>query len=263
MAPLPLKANGTVLHRQLFTALRSQIMAGQYREGERLPTQEQLAEQFSVSRITVRRAMADLQAAGLIRNEQGVGAFVQPREYGGPPEATLNFLQGLQRVVQQTAVRVLALETRVPPESVRTALQLGAGAHALHVVRMRYRGKEPLLFLDAWLPERFVDRVSVKALKHTPLYDLITAEDHSHGTVVQEITAELADPSVAAALDIEVNSAILRLTRLVYDSQKYPVQHLVIRATPQRSRMLMRVSGELLNTINAGHLLHDVKGAAA
>lgn len=60
MTNLAIKSNGILLHRQLFVFLRQQIANEEYRIGDRLPTQEALCEQFSVSHITVRRALADL-----------------------------------------------------------------------------------------------------------------------------------------------------------------------------------------------------------
>ncbi len=68
----------------------------------------------------------------------------------------------------------------------------------------------------------------------------------------------MADPAVAGHLGIEVNSPILRMARLVHDSQQKPIQYLVIRSSPQRSRMVMSIPGKHLDTIAAGYLVHDL-----
>ncbi len=56
-----------------------EIDAGTYAEGERLPSEPELCERFGVSRITVRRAVADLEGLGIVRRQQGRGTFVAPR----------------------------------------------------------------------------------------------------------------------------------------------------------------------------------------
>ena len=70
-------AKGTSLHRQLFLVLRDQISQGLFADGA-LPGEEALCERFGVSRVTVRRALADLAAQGLVERRHGKGTFVAP-----------------------------------------------------------------------------------------------------------------------------------------------------------------------------------------
>ncbi|MBP8145285.1 MAG: UTRA domain-containing protein [Inhella sp.] len=60
--------------------LRTGIREGRWRAGDRLPSEAELCLQFSVSRMTVNRALRELQHAGLVRREQGRGSFVAPLE---------------------------------------------------------------------------------------------------------------------------------------------------------------------------------------
>ncbi|HZY53374.1 MAG TPA: GntR family transcriptional regulator, partial [Reyranella sp.] len=69
---------GAPLHHQIYLVLADGIAAGRYAAGELLPTEEQLGKLFSVSRITVRRAMASLQNAGLIERGAGRRTVVKP-----------------------------------------------------------------------------------------------------------------------------------------------------------------------------------------
>jgi GntR family transcriptional regulator len=80
------------------------------------------------------------------------------------------------------------------------------------------------------------------------------------GRVVQEITAVSADPHYAALLDVTTGSPLLRMTRLLYGTDRQPVQHLTIHVTPERSRILMDVSIESVNTLGAGQITHDASG---
>ncbi len=71
------RGKGMALWRQIAERLESDIVAGRHRPGERLPTEHRMAETFAVNRHTVRRAVASLEEAGLVRIEQGRGTFVQ------------------------------------------------------------------------------------------------------------------------------------------------------------------------------------------
>lgn len=70
---------GVPLHRQLYLVLHDQIGRGALASGEALPTEQSLCDLFGVSRITVRRALADLSDAGLVDRRHGVGSFVTLR----------------------------------------------------------------------------------------------------------------------------------------------------------------------------------------
>ncbi len=63
-------------HHQVFATLLREIQSGRWKEGERLPSEAQLVDRFGHSRITVGRALRDLQAAGLISRRAGSGTFV-------------------------------------------------------------------------------------------------------------------------------------------------------------------------------------------
>ncbi|MCU4119070.1 winged helix-turn-helix domain-containing protein [Variovorax sp. N23] len=81
---------GTALHRQLFVVLRDHIAQGVYPLGSLIPAEDALCAQFDVSRITVRRAVADLEQLGLVEKLPGRGTFVRaaPRATRHAPHAS-------------------------------------------------------------------------------------------------------------------------------------------------------------------------------
>lgn len=75
MSPPPAKA-GITIWRQIAEELSRDISSGGFKPGEKLPTEAVLSQRFQVNRHTVRRAIGDLAARGLVRVEQGRGTFV-------------------------------------------------------------------------------------------------------------------------------------------------------------------------------------------
>lgn len=75
--PVLERGAGIALWRQIEQGVRRLIAQGEFRPGQQLPTEQDLASRFGVNRHTVRRAMAELSERGLIRIEQGRGSFVQ------------------------------------------------------------------------------------------------------------------------------------------------------------------------------------------
>ena len=222
-----------------------------------LPKEEALGKVFGVARATVRRALAELEAAGLVQRRHGIGTFVRGDLSTGAAVATLSYIDALQQTAQTTEVRVIAVETTAPPPWVVAALQIPNNEMAVHAIRLRIIGATPLMVTEAWVPKVLGQRITAAALKKRPMYEILMDQGVDFGRVVQEISAESADPAKAALLKCEIGTALIRLTRLLHDQAGQPIQHLTAHLTPQYSRILMEIPSESINTLSAGHIVHD------
>lgn len=252
------RAQGTSLHRQIFLVLREQILGGFYMPGEVVPKEEELSGRFGVSRITVRRALADLENLGLIERIQGKGTYVSHALPEGRPAATIGLVDSLRRTANETDVEVLDVALVEPPAGIAAQLNLSPGVRAMHAARLRKSGDTNLMVTEAWIPEHLARGVTAAKLKRRALYEILLDQGIRFGRVVQEITAVAADPRYARLLRAEVGVPLLRVTRLLYDEGGHPVQHLTAHVSPERSRILMDVSISEVNTLSAGHIFHDV-----
>ena len=249
------------LHRQLFLVLREQINRGAFEVGQALPTEQALCEQFGVSRITVRRALQDLSDQGLVERRHGRGTYVLAR--GGPtdpPPPVLSDKDVVRKVQLETRAEIVDVALRSPPVSVALALTLEEGSGALYVLRVRKdkTSGQPLLISEAWLPPQYADLVTRKSLKTRALHEIMSEGGFEMGRVAQELTAEIADPTKARLLDVSIGSALIRINRLIYDVEESPAQHLTLYLTPERSRILMDVSADRVDTTQSGFISHDV-----
>jgi GntR family transcriptional regulator len=249
---------GVPLHRQLFLVLHDEIARGALAAGDPLPTEQLLCEQFGVSRITVRRALADLADAGVIERRQGVGSFVRDRPQERRIPAGGSFMDGLRKTELQTDVDVIELDIRNMPAPV--ADQLGT-ERGLHVVRLRRerRTSEPLMITQAWLPEALSGTVTAEALTHAPLYRLLADAGVELDRVEHEITAEVAGPRNAQLLDVAIGAALMRVNRLAFAGGK-PHHALSILLSPNRSRILLAQTGAELDAGDGLSIAHDVRG---
>ena len=255
--PHLLRTQGTALHRQIFLVLRDGIIQGTYAPGSALPKEEALVQFFGVARATVRRALADLEAEGLVQRRHGSGTFVREGLSTGANLTTLGFVDELRHTAQSTEVRVIVVETVVPPPRVRAFLQIPLDEVAIHAVRVRVASGIPLMITEAWVPVDVGQGITPAALKKKPMYEVLNGLGVTFGRVVQEISAESADPYKAGLLECELSTALIRLTRFMHDRRGRPVEHLTAHMTPQHSRILMEIPGDAIDSLSAGHILHD------
>ncbi|ORV54919.1 GntR family transcriptional regulator [Mycobacterium florentinum] len=249
---------GVPLHRQLFLVLHDEIDRGVLAPGDALPTEQTLCDQFGVSRITVRRALADLADQGYIERRHGIGSFVREHGPADLPVAGGSYMDGLRQAQFETEVDVLELDSRRPPRPVADALE--TSGELLHIVRVRRQRRtgEPLMVTEAWLPNELADKLTESALRREPLYELLS----DVGIVVErmrhEITAEIAGPRHARLLDTAIGAALLRVNRLAFVADR-PHHYLSILLSPSRSRVLMSQSAAELETGDGLAIAHDVR----
>ncbi|UMB71272.2 GntR family transcriptional regulator [Mycobacterium paraterrae] len=251
-------AAGVPLHRQLFLVLHDEIARGALNPGDALPTEQSLCDQFGVSRITVRRALADLAEQGYIERRQGVGSFVRQQDPGAAAPPTGSYLDSLRQTQFQTFTDVVEHDTRIPPSAIGDAL--GVSAPMLHILRVRRerRTREPLMTTEAWLPTGLAGVLTASALGHNPLYELLAGAGVVVDRMQHEITAEIAGPRNAALLDVPIGSALLRLNRLTFVSGT-PHHYVSILLSPSRSRVLMRQSPGGGDAGDGLAIAHDVR----
>ncbi|WP_262490891.1 GntR family transcriptional regulator [Mycobacterium simiae] len=256
-APVSASA-GVPLHRQLFLVLHDEIERGVLAPGAGLPTEQALCQQFGVSRITVRRALADLAEHGYIERKHGVGSFVRERGPANQPTPSRSYLDGLRQTQFETEVEIIELGVRRAPPSVAEALQ--TSADLLHVVRLRRQRRtgEPLIVSDVWLPATLADALTEATLRRKPLFELLKGQGVTVDRVRHEITAEIAGPRNAQLLDIAIGAALLRINRLIFAAgAAHHYQSVLL--SPTRSRVLLSQSSDELEAADGLAIAHDVR----
>jgi GntR family transcriptional regulator len=259
--PGPVTAGaGVPLHRQLFLVLHDEIARGAIAPGEPLPTEQSLCEQFGVSRITVRRALADLAGEGLIERRHGVGSFVREHTPSRAQTGSGSYMDELRQTQFETEVEVVEFAVRAAPHAV--ADRLGWPGDALHLLRVRRerRTGEPLMVTEAWLPAELAETITEATLVRAPLYGVLSDAGVVVDGMQHEITAEIAGPRTARLLNTAIGSALLRVNRLAFAGGK-PHHFLSILLSPNRSRVLVNQSATELETGMGMAIAHDVRSA--
>ncbi|CDO89703.1 GntR family transcriptional regulator [Mycobacterium triplex] len=111
---------------------------------------------------------------------------------------------------------------------------------------------------DAWLPNELADKLTGRALRREPLYELLSDAGVEVERMRHEITAEIAGPRHARLLDTAIGAALLRVNRLAFVADR-PHHYLSILLSPSRSRVLMSQSAVELETGDGLAIAHDAR----
>lgn len=227
------RLQATPLYHQIFLQLREEIISGERAFGSRLPTEEELSENFGVSRITARRALAELADTNLVERKRRVGTHVTYQSPARPIEGSIEqAVESLLTYGRKTQVRILELDTIPARAPINEALEIAVDTPVLRVARVRWLEDKPISHLVSYVPADLAGAMDRASLKSTPMLSLLEQAGVHIGAATQTITASLADAGLAALLEVDIGSPILRVSRTVMDTARRPVQHVFAQFRP-------------------------------
>jgi len=208
----------TPLYFQLFSILKSMIIDGTLPFGERIPTEEQLAKAFDVSRITAKRSMDELAKEGLVERRRGKGSHVTYKYTPKPVQAPLvGMLQEIESMARNSHATVLECNLMTPPRSIRDELELKDSQNsALHLIRVREREGLKFGYYVSWTAG--VEMPDDPSLFETePRLSYFREKGLEITHVTQTLSAASAAGETATNLGVDNGTALLTLTRRSYN----------------------------------------------
>lgn len=203
------------LYHQIYLVLRDRCVAD-CDASLPLPGELDLARQYKVSRITMRKALDQLVQEGLVTRRRGAGTFVNPAVARQAQEQrrSAGLLENIISSALETTVRVIRLERVVPPQEIAVELGLAAGEEAVRTMRVRSIDKGPVSHITTYVPAAIGERLHAEALSARPMLTLLEEQGVKVGHARQTITARLADTDIAALLEVPVGAPLLAVRRL-------------------------------------------------
>jgi len=224
------------LFRQLSQFLDSQIEKGIYEPGDKLPSENELIREFSVSRITVRNALKDLAQKGRVYSIQGKGTFVsQPLITNILPSMT-SFSRDANARGYDPKSRVLDHAFLHSPKAVSAKLKISPGSEILYLERLMKVDDHPISVALTYIPVTALIPRQHEFLEHLlageGLYDNFRRFDINLAGGEQSISAVLATEKLARQLDVEAGRALIYSERIGYDMQGVNVEFTIIYSRP-------------------------------
>ncbi len=211
-------APGKPLYQAVVDSILEQVRSGQLSPNQRIPSESELGSRYGVGRNTVRHAIAELTARGVLKTLQGVGSFVVGERVSKTAEYLLGFTQEMQMQGKQVGSRVLEANIIPADPFLARRLQIQLGAEVVYLARLRMMDGEPTAIERAHLPHELCPGILSNDFATTSLYQVLADEygcrpDHAE----QEIEASLATPQVAELLGLSQPAVVFvfhRDTRL-------------------------------------------------
>ena len=226
---------GEAKAKQVYLILRDRILSGALGFGVKLPTENELAGRYSVSRVTVRRALGELERERFIERRRSAGTRVIYRPAPAPITADISgVLANIADMGRRTAVKLLSFDYVPAAGTVAEALGVEADELLQRSIRVRSLDRVPFSYLTTHVPESVAVTFSRQELASRPLLELLERAGIKVERARQRIGAGLATPEVAQALDVRAGSPLIELVRVVCDQSGRAIEHLHALYRPDR-----------------------------
>ncbi len=212
MQPLPPRAVTAICQ-----ALQEQIVHGLLAPGGKLPAERKLSEVFATTRITLREALVQLEAQGLIYREERRGWFVAPQRLTYDLNQRSHFHAMVATQGRQPGTELLSARLQPAPAAICARLQLPALSSVIQMCRLRRIDGRAVLYAEHYLNPAYFPAILEQVL--SPSLTELYARHYGieYGQVCFEILPTALPSAAAIALKVSAGSPGLHITRVNSD----------------------------------------------
>lgn len=211
------------LYAQLMKQLQQDIQRGLYQVGTRIPPEHELEMNYGVSRVTVRRALQELTAEGLLERKQGKGTFVAAPKNRSQQRQIRSFHEACRDAGKVPGTRTIRVRETAAETRDITELQLSEGDKIVECVRLRLANGEPVIL------ENNHFSLAYSYLESTDLNGSLYRLLQDYGIRAENTTYEISQKQVsgeeAKLLGVEEGSLLLQVRQVVYDQRGRPLHN--------------------------------------
>ena len=197
------------MYRQIADTIRKRIRNGEYKVGEALPTEAQLKDDFSVSRVTIRQALKLLIENKELESIQGSGSYVKENKINYDIYQQSTFKEKWAHLNVATHSNAITFEIALPSITMAELLNISETERVFHVKRIRCIEAQPITVEETWMPVHLFPDLTFAVMEKSK-YEFI---EHTKGMIIdrseQEIIAVLPSKEVATLLQIDPQQPIL------------------------------------------------------
>ncbi|MBU3543144.1 MAG: GntR family transcriptional regulator [Burkholderiaceae bacterium] len=214
------------LYQQIKGLILGSLQTGEWKPGEMIPSENELAVRYKVSQGTVRKAIDELASENLLVRRQGKGTFVATHH---EDRVHFRFLRLMpdEGEPHYPKSQILDCKRLRAPAEIAKLLDLKTGDAVIEIERILFFSEQAIVLEEIWLPGATFKGLTAETLKNWrgPMYALFETEFATHMVRAEEkIRAVAATPESAAALGIAEGSPLLSVERVSYTYGEKPVE---------------------------------------
>lgn len=221
------KSSPEPLYIQVQNWIKEKISTGIWKPNDKLPSEIDLAEMLGISRGTIKQAIKQLTEEGILTQIHGKGTYVVGGHLEYPlAERLVSLAETMIENHHDFSTQLISVERMAASRQQREILQLDEGEEVYVLLRLRYVGETPVVFLENYLPVRRFPGLEHKNFEENPLFAII---ENDYGTSIEwgkrSFLANTADEHTAGKLQIDKGTPITLLEQTTYTKNDVPIEY--------------------------------------
>ncbi|UYB60130.1 GntR family transcriptional regulator (plasmid) [Klebsiella michiganensis] len=208
-----------MIYKNIAEQLDIRINSSHYPVGSALPSEENLAVEFGVSRMTIRKAVNILVNAGLVTRRQGSGTYVSRKNVYQENSSVTGLTELAESKGKKIETKVISFEVIPAPRSIAEQLRVLQGESIFSSRRIRFVDNVPVVVEDSYMPVRLFRNLSILHLEHSK-FNFI---EKDCGMIIdgytEGLTPVLSDKTISFLMNIPEHTPLLRITSVYYDNK--------------------------------------------
>lgn len=213
----------TPLYVQLMEELETSIRNGVYKPGDKIMTEAEMAKEYGVSLITVRKAVGSLMEKGLVVRKQGKGTFVTKTKYSRNMKKLQSFTEMCEQMGVKPGAQVLENRLIMADKKVADRLGIEPGSNVVYISRLRLADGEPVQVEKSYFPLKYAFLLE-EDLNNGSMFECLK-EKAGAKVASSEKMIELcrATAEEAALMDVKKGDYLLFVKSTAYDENGEPM----------------------------------------
>lgn len=213
----------TPLYVQLMEELETSIRNGVYKPGDKIMTEAEMAKEYGVSLITVRKAVGSLMEKGLVVRKQGKGTFVTKPKYSRNMKKLQSFTEMCEQMGVKPGAQVLENRLIMADKKVADRLGIEPGSNVVYISRLRLADGEPVQVEKSYFPLKYAFLLE-EDLNNGSMFECLK-EKAGAKVASSEKMIELcrATAEEAALMDVKKRDYLLFVKSTAYDENGEPM----------------------------------------
>ncbi|WP_222850463.1 GntR family transcriptional regulator [Paenibacillus tengchongensis] len=211
-------------YSQLKEYILNQINSGVLEKGNKIPSELDLAEQYGISRPTVRQAIGELVQEGYLVKKRGLGTFVSSPIITGNANVFTTFAEEMMASGLKHGAKLISNRIVQASDKLASELKIKYGSHVFEIVRLRLANDEPLAIRTSFIPCELYPDLLQEDLEGIPLYVLFEKRGLIANGSTQSFQAVSALPEEAELLQVEDGSPMMLCSGVAYNEKKIPIE---------------------------------------
>jgi GntR family transcriptional regulator len=236
---MPKQQSNAPLYMQLRADLMRRISDGEFRVGDMLPTEEQLRQEYGVSRMTVRNAIDRLVADLLVVRRQGVGTFVAIANRALQSVILRGTLEDILTFDRTRSFVLISNELVIPPPEIADILRLSADQHTHRTFALTRLAGEPLMAGESYFPAQLVRKPTKRDFgeNEQPTLHILERAGIAVARAEQSMQARAVPDHAAEQLGIAPRTPVIEVNRTYFSEADRPVAYIHGYYHPERYRI--------------------------